>query len=1671
VNGSVTPAPAVTGSNIVVAVMNDPGGDFVRILDPNGSEIQRSGSTPAGDSQFTLPLTEQNEFQQQSPVPPGVYTVEYDQGGANVPVPIQQISLTVTAAAPPGPPPSAPSPPPPVDPAPPQPAPSLPAVSSIGTASGRDFSTIDAWVAAVEALGTISISTYPNGVTGECYNDSEFTPGELIFRNVNTSEFNGTGIFAITLTTGPGQSFRDNANVRTNALAYNQANGVGLNFNQSSYPITGGGLTVANTGYSGTTLTCGNILISNLQIKVSTGNRGLYTDNNSPSAGPVVVQNVIVDDPSGGTPVFTGTSTVMRNSLVIVRGFQDPEFVPHGAIFDGPAGVGAHFYGVLVVSTSDNSPTPQNAWTNSSGEGVGETTTWHNCGFFGFQQPSDVTGSGATYANCMTNNTISATGITGGETYANQFVVTTSSGADFRTKTGSNLIGAGAADSTNLPYDISGFARPLTGAIDIGCWEITSPSLTMTVNGSTTPAAVISGDSIHVSVSGIPSATGIRVTLEDSSNTVWNAVPGSGYISYAGSSADLVIALSAESIFDTRYALGTGSGLGTTPGTYHARLYFDSAPGTIQLNVPFTVNNFVPYPFPLLSGTINPNGMGLMIVGIGAASGGTILSGSTGFCPAVHGNISVGLSITGPASGLSPLPTNITMQFYAVDGNLTYHAMGSPAFGSPPSIASFNTATLTDGSYLIFGKIIDIADTSANHWVAANFAVVPQPIVIQNGATPMNPASNYMIPACYYGNNRRLGSTTPDAIPYNGVPVAAASSPYPSDAAAGNYLLAVTNASSPFNSNPASARNPPLGFWWEGVDGTRTDEYKSPVRFSQTNAGGIFSQSWYGKTTGSNSIEGAYPAVAAGSYPDGGRNSNQTTNFTTVVATPSTGPWSAYHWTFIQEDGRLGVMDLAGNKVTIAGPKRNTTQLPVDWLDTANVEFPNSVQVGTIDTNPIYTFGDFGGAPADCCWDPRDPYICYVSQTVDHCIIKVNFHTQTLGGVNYSATNPLCQRYAGYKGGINADGVGGYANGVALSTGTNGAQFNGVYSITMQHRTDNSTYPQGTMFVADNYNGLIRIVSAGTLDSNGNQATPSTVSTLVGTHGGAVPVSTAFSSPFAWNVNVLAALTTISVTSMTDNGDGTATVVLASSPASAVTSVGWKMYVQVNGSLYEGAGGTYENSLGLYTVSAFTNSTHFSLTLHPVPTGTITVVICAADTYSSPQPVSFTNAYTAYPNTIRMTSKGDLVYGEAWYNMMCRRIWLNNNPNTSSSNWNTITRLLPFGNNAFAAGPTGVTSSTSFGWFEIDITGACGPVDDIVSFKTDSNPGSAANAFRFSLDLSYNSGGSSFSGGDWFGDGGPDFPSEGSGGVGHYPWGFCFSRTAFRMLSIGLDPSGWFQWRARTSGDPDGTADAIGGTGAPIPTYEPYLWLDTGWTQWQQGSRGILPYGFRPAIAAMMGSNGLHFYGANTGPTIDDLPGLYTTNATLAAYIQGGFFGSVHRPEFSFDDDGVTPGRALAALMYFIRRQALSGSWPTQQSGLFAYQNGLDGSGQLVASGQWSLNYVRPQITVQAGDPTRVSATSIRVRWTTDKNTLGIVIAGTPNSNVTSVFGYYPYNFWTTLEMDNSAAWGTTHDVTITGLPANNVTPPAGSNAPNNVAVLVIDRAGNWNVSRNFSVA
>lgn len=104
----------------------------------------------------------------------------------------------------------------------------------IGSAStGRDYATFAAaWAAIPNDLVAADVSYIL-----EPYNDSEFTL---------TSTFNMTGKttdagHTILVRPAAGHSFEDNANVLTNALRYNLANGVGINaglyqiINQNAY--------------------------------------------------------------------------------------------------------------------------------------------------------------------------------------------------------------------------------------------------------------------------------------------------------------------------------------------------------------------------------------------------------------------------------------------------------------------------------------------------------------------------------------------------------------------------------------------------------------------------------------------------------------------------------------------------------------------------------------------------------------------------------------------------------------------------------------------------------------------------------------------------------------------------------------------------------------------------------------------------------------------------------------------------------------------------------------------------------------------------------------------------------------------------------------------------------------------------------------------------------------------------------------------------------------------------------------------------------------------------------------------------------------------------------------------------------------------------------------------
>jgi len=90
---------------------------------------------------------------------------------------------------------------------------------SIGT-TGRDYATIAEFFAAIPS----NLITADQAWVGELYNDSEFTITSKVSLGTKTTD----DTHYIKLTAAAGHSFRDHANKLTNALRYNQANGVGI---------------------------------------------------------------------------------------------------------------------------------------------------------------------------------------------------------------------------------------------------------------------------------------------------------------------------------------------------------------------------------------------------------------------------------------------------------------------------------------------------------------------------------------------------------------------------------------------------------------------------------------------------------------------------------------------------------------------------------------------------------------------------------------------------------------------------------------------------------------------------------------------------------------------------------------------------------------------------------------------------------------------------------------------------------------------------------------------------------------------------------------------------------------------------------------------------------------------------------------------------------------------------------------------------------------------------------------------------------------------------------------------------------------------------------------------------------------------------------------------------
>lgn len=308
---------------------------------------------------------------------------------------------------------------------------------SIGSA-GRNYPDLAAWAAALPADLTAG-SGNDTVQVGQCYNDSDsfVSATNLLTLSGHTTDVTHT----ITLTTGTGQSFRDNPNAQTNELRYNQSNGVGIRMT--------GGFDVAII------VSDSNTFISNLQITGTPAQSGSRAFVNSGSA-VVVIDDCILEGSGTNLVSIQNSGTKLRNSLVVQRSASAGSIA---RVQDGAAAYGCTFAVPSDVAAATNGINI--AYTGSVLE---------NCAIFGATNALSTT-TGVTVTTSMTDAT-GSTGLTGGKTYANQFQNTADATRDYRTKSGADLLDAGTTDATNGTPDIVGTARPQGSAYDIGPWEL-----------------------------------------------------------------------------------------------------------------------------------------------------------------------------------------------------------------------------------------------------------------------------------------------------------------------------------------------------------------------------------------------------------------------------------------------------------------------------------------------------------------------------------------------------------------------------------------------------------------------------------------------------------------------------------------------------------------------------------------------------------------------------------------------------------------------------------------------------------------------------------------------------------------------------------------------------------------------------------------------------------------------------------------------------------------------------------------------------------------------------------------------------------------------------------------------------------------------------------------------
>lgn len=316
--------------------------------------------------------------------------------------------------------------------------------ASIGTAGGRTYSTVQLWEDALPA----DLVSDGNARVGECYNDGGAALGRV---SISAHTTNSTNY--LKLTAAAGQSFMDNANVRTTALAFASSTYAALR------TTTGYTFCVDLTG-AVDYFTC-----DRLMLESTVGSSAPFTavsgcDHN-------LWKNLICSSANTSTNVgeIYGNSTLLVN----IAFYQNSGSGAPITFRNDPTLIGCTFVRTTNNGTTGTGPTARNY----------STPKMISCAVFGYSTVVGTVGAGAWSASSKNNATQAASGLPGS---SNQHSVTfnattpftqaSATSTDLRAVASTSLASNGFLDATNAPNDISGTAR--ASSPTIGAWELTA---------------------------------------------------------------------------------------------------------------------------------------------------------------------------------------------------------------------------------------------------------------------------------------------------------------------------------------------------------------------------------------------------------------------------------------------------------------------------------------------------------------------------------------------------------------------------------------------------------------------------------------------------------------------------------------------------------------------------------------------------------------------------------------------------------------------------------------------------------------------------------------------------------------------------------------------------------------------------------------------------------------------------------------------------------------------------------------------------------------------------------------------------------------------------------------------------------------------------------------------